>query len=58
MKVAMDSPWSQVFGFAALDHVPVGSCVLNSQLEVVFWYKVLERWSSKESIGSGSKIFV
>jgi two-component system chemotaxis sensor kinase CheA len=42
---APDSPWTQVFGFSVLDHVPVGSCVLNSRLEVVFWNKVLEGWT-------------
>ncbi len=45
MNISADSPWSQVFGFVALDHVPVGCCVLNSRLEVVFWNKVLERWT-------------
>jgi signal transduction histidine kinase len=37
--------WNQVFGFSVLDHVPVGCCVLNSRMEVVFWNKVLERWT-------------
>jgi len=45
LNVAAGSPWAQVFGFSVLDHVPVGSCVLNSRLEVVFWNKVLERWT-------------
>ena len=45
MVHAPDSPWAQVFGFAVLDHVPVGSCVLDSRLRVVFWNKVLEHWT-------------
>ena len=45
MNISVHSPWSQVFGFAALDHVPVGSCGLNSRMEVVFWNKILERWT-------------
>ena len=45
MTRAGESPWTQVFGFSVLDHVPVGCCVLNSQMEVVFWNKVLERWT-------------
>jgi PAS domain S-box-containing protein len=40
-----NSPWAQVFGFSVLDNVPVGSCVLNSHFEVVFWNKVLEHWT-------------
>ena len=40
-----DTPWTQVFGFSVLDHVPVGCCVLNARMEVVFWNKVLERWT-------------
>jgi PAS domain S-box-containing protein len=31
--------------FDALDYVPVGSCVLDQRLKVVFWNKCLEEWT-------------
>lgn len=45
MTSTANMPWTQVFGFSVLDHVPVGSCVLNSQFEVMFWNKVMENWT-------------
>ena len=45
MTCASNTPWTQVFGFSVLDHVPVGSCVLNSRFEVMFWNKVMEQWT-------------
>ena len=41
-----------VMVFDALDYVPLGSCVLDPHLKVVFWNRCLEEWTgvSRESI--------